>query len=119
MTILEQAKLIVKAADSKKAQDIVCLEVTELTPLADYFVICSASNMPQIKAIAEEVEEQMSKNGFEPKKVKAHTDTQWILLDYDDVMVHIFITEAREFYKLENLWVDANKTDISDIVTED
>lgn len=118
MTILEKAKIAVKAMDDKKAYDIVCLEVTELTPLADYFIICSANNMPQVKAIADEVEEKMSKNGFEPKKVKSHQMGEWVLLDYDDVMVHIFLNQAREFYKLESLWTDAKKTDLSDIVKE-
>ena len=119
MTILEKAKLIAKTMDRKKASDIACLEVLNLTPLTDYFVICSAGSLPQVKAISDEVEDELSKNGFEPSKVKSHQLGEWVLLDYDDVIVHIFLNTAREYYNLEEHWKEAVSIDLSDVVSED
>lgn len=119
MTSLEQAKAIVKVIDSKKGKDIKLVEIKNLSSLGDYFVIASGSSNTQVKAIADEVEEEMTKLGFEPNKVEGRQSAQWILLDYYDVMVHVFLEEARNFYNLERLWCDAPQVDISDIVTQD
>lgn len=119
MTILEKAKLIAKTMDRKKATDIVCIDVSNLTPLSDYFVICSAGNLPQVKAISDEIEDELSKNGFEPKKVKSHQLGEWVLLDYEDIIVHIFLNSAREFYNLEEHWNEAVSIDLSDVVSEE
>ena len=119
MTSLEQARAIVKVIDSKKGKDIKLVEIKNLSSLGDYFVIASASSNTQVKAIADEVEEEMTKLGFEPNKVEGRQSAQWILLDYYDVMVHVYLEEARNFYNLERLWCDAPQVDISDIVTQD
>ena len=119
MTSLEQAKAIVQVIDSKKGKDIKLVEIKNLSSLGDYFVIASGSSNTQVKAIADEVEEEMTKLGFEPNKVEGRQSAQWILLDYYDVMVHVFLEEARNFYNLERLWCDAPQVDISDIVTQD
>ena len=119
MTSLEQAKAIVKVIDSKKGKDIKLVEIKNLSSLGDYFVIASGSSNTQVKAIADEVEEEMTKLGFEPNKVEGRQSAQWILLDYYHVMVHVFLEEARNFYNLERLWCDAPQVDISDIVTQD
>lgn len=116
MTRLEKARYLTSVLDSKKAFDIDVLEVTNLTSIADYFVIASASNSNLVNALAEEVEDKMTLKGEEPKKVEKDNSGEWIILDYYDVIVHIFFEETREFYSLEKLWSDAPKLDVSDIV---
>lgn len=116
MTNIEKAKYITNVLDAKKAFDIDVLEVTDLTSITDYFVIASASNTNLVKALAEEVEDKMTLEGEEPKKIEKDDIGQWIILDYYDVIVHIFYEETRKFYGLEKLWSDAPKLDVSDIV---
>ena len=81
-------------------------------------MIASASNTTQVKAIADEVEDEMTKLGLEPNRVEGRQSAQWILMDYYDVMVHVFLDEARSFYNLERLWSDAPQLDISDLLTQ-
>ena len=119
MTSLEQAKEIVKVMDKMKAKDTRLINIHEIPSLGDYFAIASASNTTQVKAIADEIEDQMTKQGIEPNRVEGRQSAQWILLDYYDVMVHIFLKEARNFYNLERLWSDAPQVDISDLLTRD
>ena len=107
MTSLEQAKTIVKVLDKKKGKDIKLVEIKNLSSLGDYFVIASATSTTQVKSLADEVEEEMTKLGFEPNRVEGRQSAQWILMDYYDVMVHVFLEESRNFYNLERLWCDA------------
>ena len=118
MTSLEQARKIVQVMDSKKAKDIRLIKIEGISSLGDYFVVASASNTTQVKAIADEVEDEMTKLGLEPNRVEGRQSAQWILMDYYDVMVHVFLDEARSFYKLERLWSDAPQLDISDLLTQ-
>ena len=106
MTSLEQARKIVQVMDSKKAKDIRLIKIEGISSLGDYFVVASASNTTQVKAIADEVEDEMTKLGLEPNRVEGRQSAQWILMDYYDVMVHVFLDEARNFYNLERLWRD-------------
>ena len=115
MTPLETAELSVKACLNKKATDIKLLEVTELTTIADYYLICTAGSAPQMKAIYEEVDRIMSANGIEPLHVEGVGTSGWVLLDYGTVVIHIFTREVREFYSLERLWADAKSVDIDNI----
>lgn len=108
---------IVKIIDEKKAVDIKAIEITELTIIADYFVIASGTSNTHIKALAEEVEDVLSKDGIEPNRVEGRA-TGWILLDYGAVIVHLFLADAREYYNLERLWADASKLDISDLISD-
>ena len=117
MTSLEQARKIVQVMDSKKAKDIRLIKIEGISSLGDYFVVASASNTTQGKAIAE-VEDEMTKLGLEPNRVEGRQSAQWILMDYYDVMVHVFLDEARSFYNLERLWSDAPQLDISDLLTQ-
>lgn len=119
MTSLEQAKTIVGVLDKKKGKDIKLVEIKNLSSLGDYFVIASAPSTTQVKALADEVEDEMTKLGFEPNRVEGRQSAQWILMDYYDVMVHVFLEESRNFYNLERLWSDAPMVDISDILTKD
>ena len=117
MTAIEIAKAVAKVLDEKKAEDIQVIETTERTIISDYFVVASGTSSTHVKALAEEVEFQMTKLGLEPLHIEGRA-TGWILLDYNEVLVHIFTKDNREFYNLERLWSDAKTLDISDILTE-
>ena len=108
----------IKALDSKKGQDIKCLETGHLTTLADYFVLCTATSTTQIKALADVCEKTLKDAGEPPHHVEGHRGGTWILLDFSSVVVHIFNEEAREFYDLERLWSDAAPVDLSGVLTE-
>ena len=114
---LDIVKVACKALDDKKAMDLKAIEVTEITVLADYFVLATATSTTHVRALSDEVEDALSKNGLEPHHIEGRT-TGWILLDYGSVLDHIFTGESREYYNLERLWSDANDLDISDIITE-
>ena len=107
---------VVKALDSKKAVDIEVLEIGSLTVVADYFVIAAGTSNTQVRAMADEVEFKMNEAGFSPRQIEGKA-TGWILLDYHDVVVHVFIADQREHYNLEKLWADAEKLDISALLT--
>ena len=113
----ELMKNIVATLDNKKATDIKSLEITELTSVADYFVIATGTSGTHIRALADEVQDTLTKQGVEPKSVEGKS-TGWILLDYGTVVVHVFTPDQRELYSLEHLWGDAKEVDISSIVTE-
>ena len=116
MTDREELEIAVKALDSKKATEITALKVKDLTILANYFVIASASSTTQVKALADEVEYQLEQKGVRPKSIEGHQSRNWIVLDYVDVIVHVFLEETREFYQLEHLWADGERIDISNII---
>ena len=103
----ELLKVVVEAADSKRAEDIVALDVQGISLLADYFVIMQANSERQVKAIADVIEEKVEEAGFEVRNVEGKDGANWILLDLGDVVVHVFKTETRQFYNLEKLWSDA------------
>ena len=108
---------IVKYADDKKASDIKLLCISELTTIADYFVICHANSSTQMNAIFGEIEEKLRKeDGINLLNPEARSSTGWLLMDYGDVIVHIFNAETREFYGIEKLWADAQNVDISEII---
>ena len=110
---------IVKCIDSKKGGDIKVLDISKITTMADYFVICQGNSGPQMKAISEEIEEKLAEAGINPIGREGMSTAYWILLDYSDVIVHIFNGEARDFYSIENLWTDATEVDITDIITQE
>lgn len=118
MTSLETAKNIIKILDNKKAMDLELIETKELTIVSDYFIIASGTSNTHVRALADEVEEEMKKLGVEPDHIEGRA-TGWILLDYGCVLVHVFDPQSREYYNLDRLWGDAAKIDISDIVTPD
>ena len=113
----ELCKAIVKVLDDKKAEDIKVIKTSEHTIISDYFIVANGSSNTHVKALADEVECEMSKKGIEPMHIEGRA-TGWILLDYNEVLVHIFTKESRDFYNHERLWTDAEIMDISDIVTE-
>jgi ribosome-associated protein len=118
MTPKEMALLLAKAMDSKKGKDIRVLETDGVTTLADYFVLCSGSSAPQLKALADAGEKAMKENGILPHHVEGHRGGTWILQDYGDVVVHVFDKEARAFYDLDRLWADAKTIDLTDVLAQ-
>ncbi len=106
----ERANLAVLAAEDKKARDIEVLDVKNLTVIADYFVICSGGSTLQVRAIADNIVEKMAEAGQEPLHTEGYSVGRWILLDYGDVIIHVFVDEDREYYDIERLWRDATQT---------
>ncbi|HWL23014.1 MAG TPA: ribosome silencing factor [Ureibacillus sp.] len=100
-----------KAIDDKRAEDIVVLNMQNISLLADYFIICHGNSDRQIQAIAREVQEKASENGFEVKRVEGFDSARWVLVDLGDVVVHVFHKDERAFYNLERLWGDAPQLD--------
>lgn len=101
------ARAAVDAASDKKASDVILLDIRDVSTIADYFVICSGNNTRQLQAIADAVEEQLGKQGAKLLHREGVAETGWLLLDFGDVIVHIFGTKEREYYRLERLWNDA------------
>ncbi len=112
MTSLETAKMAVKALDSKKALDITVIKIQDISAIADYFVIATGTSSTHVKALADEVEAQLDEAGISVSHVEGYRSNSWILLDYVDVVVHVFSDEAREYYDLERLWQDGEIIDI-------
>ena len=105
----QMAKIAYAALDDKKAKDISIIDIEEVSVLADYFIIASGTNRNQVQALADNVEEELHKAGFEMKQSEGYGSANWILLDYTDVVIHIFDTENRLFYDLERIWRDGKK----------
>jgi ribosome-associated protein len=104
----EQAVVAARAADDKKAERIVVLDVGDIIAITDAFVIASGTNVRQVRAICDEVELAIEvEAGRKPRAVEGLHDASWVLLDYGDLIVHVFLNETREFYDLERLWTDA------------
>ena len=107
MTSLEQARRIAALAQEKLAKDVVILDMQRVCSYTDYFVVCTGGNPRQTKAIWDEVHERMkADNGVAPRSTEGTTESTWIVGDYVDVVLHVFTPEAREFYRLEDLWGD-------------
>ena len=103
---LEIAEAIAEVLDSKKARDIKVIHVEDKTVIAEYFVICTGNSSTQVKALAGEVEFRMEQRGLNPYSVEGRDNNSWVLVDYSNVIVHIFSREAREFYNLDKLYED-------------
>ena len=115
MEPFEAAKLAVKALADKQATDIRLLKTTELTVLADYFLICTANSTTHVRTLYDEVDKRLSEAGMPPVRREGSRNSTWLLLDFGFLVVHIFQREAREFYSLERLWNDALDVDIKEI----
>ncbi len=100
------AQIACKAIDDKKALDIKIIDIHNISVIADYFVIASGTNSNQVQAIVDNVEEQLGRAGFEAKQIEGNRNSSWILMDYGDVIVHVFDEENRLFYDLERIWRD-------------
>ena len=107
MTAEEKIKVIVRALDAKRAEDIKLLCIKDITVVADYFVIADGSSTTQTKALADEVEFRLKQQGVEPLRTEGYQNASWIALDYGWAIVHVFYKETRDHYNLERLWNDA------------
>lgn len=106
------AQIACKAIDDKKGQDIKVIDIHNVSVIADYFVIASGTNSNQVQAIVDNVEEQLGRAGFEAKQIEGNRNSSWILMDYGDVIVHVFDEENRLFYDLERIWRDGKVLEI-------
>ena len=102
----ELALKIARLLDTKKALDLSLLEVTGVTEIADYFVICTGNSSTQVRAFSEEVEFKLKQEGILPLHIEGHQTKSWVVMDYGSVVVHVFDPEARAYYDLERLWAD-------------
>jgi ribosome-associated protein len=110
----KRALWCVNASLEKKAKNLVVMNVKEISFFTDYFVICSGASDRQVQAIASAIQEKMKKNGVLPLGVEGEKNGQWVLMDYNDVVVHIFYEPVREFYGIEKLWTEAPKIEIDE-----
>lgn len=110
---------VIKAADERRANDIVVLNIEDLSVMGRYFVVMDASSERQVKAIANNIEDHLEEDNIKILHFEGKDKSNWILMDLGDVIVHVFKTETREFYNLEKLWADAKSVDVSEWITED
>ena len=108
----ECLKTIYKALDDKKAEDIQIIDIHEVSCMADYFVIANGSNVNQVHALADNVSEEMAKIKFHTKQTEGYTAGNWILMDYGDIIIHIFDKESRSYYDLERIWKDGKVVEL-------
>lgn len=111
----ELTKIIYNALDDKKGENIKILDISKVSVIADYFVIVSGSNINQVQALADNVKEELYKLGLESRNVEGYHAASWILLDYTDVIVHIFSKDDRLFYDLERIWRDGREIEVSQL----
>jgi ribosome-associated protein len=109
--MIDPLKIAVNAADDKKAHDLVILDISKITSFANYFLLCTGDSSRQMQAIADEIEKKLKENGLRPSHVEGYRNSEWILMDYMDIVVHIFSKNARIYYDLERLWRDGKKLD--------
>jgi len=110
--MMDALKIALKAADDKKANGLVALDISGIASFAGYFMICTGGSSKQAQAIADEIELQLRGQGIRPAHVESYRNAEWILMDYLDLVVHIFSPSARAFYDLERLWRDAKTLDV-------
>ena len=111
----EIAKLAIKALEDKKAEDIKVIDISEVSVIADYFIIANGTNRSQIQTLSDNVEEVLGKAGVHLRQVEGYDNANWVLLDFQDVIIHIFDKENRLFYDLERIWRDGKLIETVDL----
>lgn len=109
--IKEMARMTIEALEDKKAEDIRVIDISHVSVLADYFIIASGSNKSQIQALSDAVEEKLGRAGHPMKQIEGYDNANWVLLDFGDIIIHIFDRENRLFYDLERIWCDGRNID--------
>ena len=112
MNSKELAKIAYKALDDKKGVNIKVIDISEISIIADYFIISGGNNENQVKAMADNVEEELHKTGINPNNIEGYTAANWILMDFGDIIVHVFNEDDRLFYDLERIWRDGKTVSI-------
>lgn len=111
----EMARIACAALEEKKSEDIKVISIDKVSTLADYFIIASGSNRNQVQAMVDSVDEAMGKAGYQPKQVEGYQNANWILMDYGDLVIHVFDTENRVFYDLERIWRDGETVEVASL----
>ena len=118
MNSKDMVKIAYEALSDKKGQDIKIIDIQSVSVLADYFIIASGSNLNQVQAMADNVEEMLTKAGYEPKQIEGTRNSSWILMDYGDLIIHVFDEENRLFYDLERIWRDGKVLEMEEFLAE-
>lgn len=111
---IEMTKIALKALEDKKGEDIKVIDISEVSVLADYFIIASGTNRSQIQALTDNVEEQLGRADYQVKQIEGYDTANWILMDFGDIIVHIFDKENRLFYDLERIWRDGKQVEVNE-----
>lgn len=111
----EMAMLAYSAIEDKKGEDIQVIEIGSISIIADYFIISNGTNASQVQAIVDNVDEKLSASGYEPKRIEGIRNSSWVLMDYGDIIVHVFSAEDRLFYDLERIWKDGKTITIEEL----
>ena len=111
----KMALLAVEALEDKKAEDITIIDISKVSVLADYFIIADGSNRNQVQAMADSAEEALGRAGYDAKQIEGYQSANWILMDYKDIIVHVFSKEDRAFYDLERIWRDGKQISKEDL----
>jgi ribosome-associated protein len=114
----ERLLLCINASLKRKAKNLTILNIKELSSFADYFIICSGTSDRQVQSIAASIHENLKNYGIVPLGIEGENSGKWVLMDYEDVIIHVFYEPIREFYDIERLWPDAPRMDVGDDVTE-
>ena len=112
MELKEIVKKIYNIIEEKKGEDIKVIDIAKVSAIADYFIIASANNINQVQAISDEIEFILGKDGIMPKAIEGNKNASWMLLDYNDIVVHIFLREDRAFYDLDRIWRDGKEIEM-------
>lgn len=115
MTSKELTKLAVAALEDRKAEDVTVIDISEISPIADYFIIANGTNQNQLQAMRDAADEALNKAGVKVQQIEGNQSSTWILMDYGDIIIHIFSKEDRLFYDLERTWRDGKIVDVSDL----
>ena len=115
MNSKEMTILAIEALEDKKAEDIKVIDISEISPIADYFIIAGGNNVSQLQALSDNVAEKLGRENVHAKQVEGYNTANWILMDYADIIVHIFDKENRNLYNLERLWRDGKEVDIDSL----
>lgn len=115
MTSAEYCKIAVAALEDRKAEDVKIIDIREISPIADFFIIADGTNQNQIQAMRDAVDEALYKAGLKVKQIEGNQNSTWILMDYGDVIIHIFSREDRLFYDLERVWRDGKEIAVDEL----
>lgn len=115
METKDLVKLVCKALDDKKAEDVKAIDISGVSVMADYFIVASGNNQNQLLAMQDEVDRVLHENGVHAKQIEGNRSSTWILMDYEDIIVHLFSAEDRLFYNLEKIWQDGIVIDVDSL----
>ena len=113
---LKMAQIAVKALDDKKGINIKAIDISKVSSVSDYFIIASGNSKSQVTTLIDNVEEFLGKEGYDAKQREGYVTGAWVLLDYSDIVVHVFDRESREFYNLERIWADGKEVNVDELL---